>query len=444
MTLSSGPTPTDSAGARAGATGWAPGAGVLPVQLGTPVADNTAGASGQKSAPMITQTTITGTATGSASASIMAAGELRVALEPSQLFQDGFDTATLDITNKWLAPVAAGGGVAASNTLTNTQLGTGTTISGYSYLESAVSFPPANPGWLLFYTGVNIVWPIVANQYFFWGMGTSPGSPTAAAPLTNACGFEVGVTGKMMCVTYQSGTRVAVQDLSAATGSGKQPQDSSVHKYFIYYKGDNIYWCIDGIDNVVGSTLTGAPGPDVNILPIKFTAIAGAVAPVSSGVLTVNTVNLADTGGNNIQISDGTYPWRQATVDAGGNLQVKVSGGNDLVLIPSAAFTTTQTTVDQINTSGRGVRVVLDMTVVGTGSVTLEIDAKDVASGKYVAQLTGAAVITNSTNVYVVYPGLTAAANSVASDVLSHTWRVKVVANNANSCTYSVGASMLT
>src|SRR6266699_2557427 len=158
---------------------------------------------------------------------VFAPGYARVALEPTQLFQDSFDTATLDITNKWLAPVAAGGGVAASNTLTNTQLGTGTTISGYSYLESAVSFPPANPDWLLFYTGVNIVWPIVANQYFFWGMVTSPGSPTAAAPLTNACGFEVGIT-----------------------------------------------------------------------------------------------VNLADSGGNNIQISDGTYPWRQATVDSIGNLAI--------------------------------------------------------------------------------------------------------------------------
>lgn len=437
-------TPTDSDGRRAGATGYAPGTGVLPIQLGTPVADSTPGAGGQKSAPMVAQTTLTGTATGSASATIMAAGELRVALEPSQLFQEGFDTSTLDITNRWLAPVASGGGVAANNQLTSTQLGTGTTANGYSYLESAVSFPPVNPGWLLFYTGVNIAFPIVANQYFFWGLGTSPGSPTAAVPLTNACGFEVTTAGKMVCVTYQSGTRVAVQDLSLSTGNGKQPQDSSVHKYFIYYKGDNIYWCIDGIDNVVGYTLTGAPGPDVNSLPIKFTAIAGSVAPASSGILQVNTVNLADTGGNNIQISDGTYPWRQATVDVGGNLQVKVSGGNDLTLIPSAAFTTTQTTADQTNTSGRGVRVVLNVTSAGTGSVTLEIDAKDVASGAYVAQLTGVAVTTNSTNVYVVYPGLTAAANAVVSDVIPHTWRVKVVANNSNSCTYSVGASMLT
>lgn len=115
----------------------------------------------------------------------------------------------------------------------------------------------------------------------------------------------------------------------------------------------------------------------------------------------------------------------------------------DLTLIASAAFTTTQTTADLANFAGSGIRVVLDVTVAGTGSVTLEIDAKDVASGKYVALLTGVAVTTISTNVYVIHPALTAATNAIAKDVLPHTWRVRVTANNANSVTYSVGASYL-
>ena len=116
----------------------------------------------------------------------------------------------------------------------------------------------------------------------------------------------------------------------------------------------------------------------------------------------------------------------------------------DLTLIASAAFTTTQTTADQSNFAGKGLRVVLSVTNAGTGSVTLEIDAKDVASGVYSLLLTGVAVTTNSTNIYVIHPELTAAANSIAKDVLPHTWRVKVTANNANSITYSVGASFLT
>lgn len=118
-----------------------------------------------------------------------------------------------------------------------------------------------------------------------------------------------------------------------------------------------------------------------------------------------------------------------------------VASTDNISLVASAAYTTTQTTADQTNYTARGVIVVLDMTNVGAGpSVTLEIDGKDPVSGKYYAILTGAAVTTVSTNIYRVYPGLTASANATANDVLPHTWRVKVVANNANSGTYSVGA----
>lgn len=112
-------------------------------------------------------------------------------------------------------------------------------------------------------------------------------------------------------------------------------------------------------------------------------------------------------------------------------------------LITASGATTTQTGSDQTNYNGRGVKVVLDMTTVGTGSVTLEIDGKDAASGKYYPILTGAAVATNSTNVYEIFPGATAAANAVANSQLPRVWRVKVTANNANATTYTVGASVI-
>lgn len=112
-------------------------------------------------------------------------------------------------------------------------------------------------------------------------------------------------------------------------------------------------------------------------------------------------------------------------------------------LLASAARTTTQNGADTTNYNNRGIVVVLDMTTVGTGSVTLAIQGKDSVSGKYYTLLAGAAVTTDSTNVYKVYPGLTAAANAVASDVLPATFRVIVTANNANSATYSVGYSTL-
>jgi hypothetical protein len=111
--------------------------------------------------------------------------------------------------------------------------------------------------------------------------------------------------------------------------------------------------------------------------------------------------------------------------------------------ITASGVTTTQTGTDQTNYNGRGVIVVLDMTNVGTGSVTITIQGKDVASGKYYTLLAGAAVVTNVTNVYTVYPAVTAAANVSANSPLPRTWRVVVTANNANPASYTVGASVL-
>ncbi len=136
-----------------------------------------------------------------------------------------------------------------------------------------------------------------------------------------------------------------------------------------------------------------------------------------------------------LEVSPGL--WNGATADRQrGNL-------DNISLVASGAYTTIQTSADQTNYNGRGVKVVLDMTTVGTGSVTLEIDGKDPVSGKYYAILTGAAVTTNVTNIYTVYPGVTVAANAAVSDALPRTWRVKVTANNANPATYSVGASVI-
>ena len=83
------------------------------------------------------------------------------------------------------------------------------------------------------------------------------------------------------------------------------------------------------------------------------------------------------------------------------------------------------------------------MTVPGTGIVTLSINFKDGASGKYITLLTGAAVITQVTNVYTIYPGAAAVANVSANDVVPRTFQLKVVANNANPVTFSVGYSLI-
>lgn len=115
----------------------------------------------------------------------------------------------------------------------------------------------------------------------------------------------------------------------------------------------------------------------------------------------------------------------------------------DAVLLASAARTITTASADQTNYNGSGVIVVLDMSVIGTGSVTLTIQGKDSISGNYYTLLAGAAVVGNSTNAYTVYPAAPATANVSANAPLPRTWRINVVANNANSATYSVSASVI-
>lgn len=143
----------------------------------------------------------------------------------------------------------------------------------------------------------------------------------------------------------------------------------------------------------------------------------------------------------------------QQAGEAGGSValvEVADSNGNALgntdgvVLMASTAQTTTQTLGDFINPNARGVIICVDTTVNGTAcSNVVTINIKDPVSGKYSTILTGAAIVGVSTVFYTIYPGVTPATNLAVSYPLPHTYQVKVTAGNANSATYSVGASYI-
>jgi hypothetical protein len=111
-----------------------------------------------------------------------------------------------------------------------------------------------------------------------------------------------------------------------------------------------------------------------------------------------------------------------------------------LALITAAGATVGSNSADQGNINWRGVKVVINMTVVGTGSITATIQGKDPVSGVYYTLLASAAIAANGTTVLTVYPGLTPTANVTANDVLPDVWRVSVAANNVNPTTYTVAA----
>jgi hypothetical protein len=111
--------------------------------------------------------------------------------------------------------------------------------------------------------------------------------------------------------------------------------------------------------------------------------------------------------------------------------------------LASAARTVTVSSADIINNHGKGIHIILDVTAVATSDVKVKVEGKDLASGKYYTILESASVTTVSTNVYKVYPGLTAAANLIASDILPKTIRLTATHANANSTTYSVGYNLV-
>jgi hypothetical protein len=124
-------------------------------------------------------------------------------------------------------------------------------------------------------------------------------------------------------------------------------------------------------------------------------------------------------------------------------MQNFIRSNRNLRVLESLSRTVTLNSGDLDNQNFRGIHVVLDVTAHGTGSITLTIQGKDQVSGKYYTLLAGAAVISTTTVVYKVYPGLTAATNAVATDILPATFRILLTHNNANAMTYSVGASLV-
>jgi hypothetical protein len=117
----------------------------------------------------------------------------------------------------------------------------------------------------------------------------------------------------------------------------------------------------------------------------------------------------------------------------------------DLVILASAVRAASSNGSDRANPNARGILIFVDVTAVpGVDTITVTLQGKDPASGKYYTILASAAIVATGTVVLRVYPGLTAAANLVASDLLPRTWRIIVTHSAGTNFTYSVGASLIT
>lgn len=107
-------------------------------------------------------------------------------------------------------------------------------------------------------------------------------------------------------------------------------------------------------------------------------------------------------------------------------------------IFASTARTATESATFACGTLG-GIFIIDATAVTATGSVVFTILGCDPASGKTYTILASAAIVGTGTTVLRVHPELTAAANTIAKDMLPAA--VKVTATHANgvSVTYSVG-----
>lgn len=287
---------------------------------------------------------------------------LRTTDEPRQVFYDPFDS-TLDVTNRWTSTQGSSG-VAASTTTGIMSMGTGTAANGYSKLVSQPSFTLPIPAWLGASDAIAIpdLAAPTANSFRFWGVGTTPATPTTTTPITDAVGFEITTAGKMFAVVYAGGTRTAIQDLSAATGNSTQPTDANTHRYIVYIRTDKAYWYIDGITSAQLVATSNFQSPQVQTLPRLFLAVGGPTPPASNSQITCTGATAWDTGKNAIQLADGTFPWRKASISSAGSISVSLAANQSV-------------NVAQIN----GVTPLMGNGTTGTGSQRVTIASDNTA-----------------------------------------------------------------
>lgn len=119
---------------------------------------------------------------------------------------------------------------------------------------------------------------------------------------------------------------------------------------------------------------------------------------------------------------------------------------NSTPLVMTAQVQATIHSVDFVNCRTRGAIFIVDLTTMTAATVTVTIEGKDAASGKYYTLLAGSAKTATGTTQMTVYPDVTASSNVAINSPLPATWRVTVViANNSGTAavTGTIGASVL-
>jgi hypothetical protein len=236
------------------------------------------------------------------STSIVARGDgfLRITTDPTTMLADTFEAA-LDTINVW----TVGGTVPPAVINGVLTLAPNTTASATAYIASKPTFIQGIAAYLQYVTDIQIEAGVVTGNQRFWGLGVVT-TPTTSLPITNGVVFEIdSATGGLFCSVYSNGARTQTTTIT-------RPADGILHRYAIYYKSSRVYY---ELDNILVATFIN-PNPAIQAFSLVIGSINGGSTVGSAPVLNETTVGVGDTGRNAVQLSDGRFPWREATVTA--------------------------------------------------------------------------------------------------------------------------------
>lgn len=290
------------------------------------------------------------------------------------------------------------------------------------------------------------------------GSGTNIAADDVGGVLFQRVKPAFGVDGSATDVSAGAGlpvssgyTEVACTPTSSLNGDLIASTDVSAYRWFsiqvtgtwsgtitLTGSNDNTNFFTIGANRIetgtVGNTVTSngcLAGPlNFKYLRVRMTSYSSGTA---TGVLLLSTVPSAQQNLNIAQI---------VSIPNSVNVN-QLSLANFSTAFASASRTTTQTGSPFTVSNVRGLRLLVNVTSAGTGSITPRIQGRDEISTTYFDLLAGPTITANGLYVMTVYPGIDSLANYAANSPVSYNNRIVIDANNANAMTYSVGYHLI-
>lgn len=305
-------------------------------------------------------------------------GNLSVSIDPSAALAEIFDGATID-TNQW---VAAG---TVPPTQSNAALINPGTAANAS--SSLVSVPSLTNSEYAYYFGSAVEVSPATGNHRFMGIGTQPGSWTAATPLQDAIGFEIDTTGALRASVYTAGTRTFSQVLP-------RPTDGLAHFYTMFCYPGFAAFAIDNQYQILASTFTATA---TQSLPVRMHSINAGATTVGTPTMSCTEADVLDYSRQAQSQCDGVYPWRKQTVIPSGSSfssQVNTEGQRATYRYAVLGFTPVATPTAFAVIQGSATKVVRIKRIYISGVATASGNMPLIGTRRSSAGTLGSAVLT--------------------------------------------------